>query len=100
VHRRSARPLQPPVYCTATMTMSPAGVAQNVPTVARVADLVNKRLRLGDVAAHELDGVALLRRPGVPMAAAMLPEPMMLMMVMPCVPPLCLGHLAVMVVLA
>ena len=51
-------------------------------------------------AAHELDGVAVLFRPGVPMAVAMLPEPMMLMMVMTCVPPLCLGHLAVMVLLA
>ena len=46
-----------------------------------VADLVGEGLRLGRVAAHELDGVAVLRRPG-PMAAAMLPEPMMLIVVM------------------
>ena len=29
-----------------------------------VADLVGERLSLGGVAAHELDGVAVLRRPG------------------------------------
>src|ERR1700684_22650 len=46
------------------MTMSPSGVAPNVPAVAPFADLVGECRSLGVVAPHDADGVAVLRRPG------------------------------------
>src|SRR5450755_450438 len=46
------------------MTMSPSGVAPNVPAVAPLPILSASAQGLGGVAAHDLDGVAVLRRPG------------------------------------
>ncbi len=71
--------------------MSPSGVAPNVPTVAR--------LPIWSASAWALAVLRLMNSmvwpcfaARVPMAVAMLPEPMMLMMVMTCVPPLCLDQ--------
>jgi hypothetical protein len=73
------------------MTISPSGVAPNVPMVAPWP--------IWSASAWALAVLRLMNSmvwpcfaARVPMAVAMLPEPMMLMMVMTCVPPLCLDQ--------